>query len=337
MKTITALFLAFMVALISFPSVSNAASVGDRLTEPEAGWKRYDDSDSRIKYNGKFNVYINNKVDYNETAHGVDTYQPTSIDFKFVGTKLRIIYAKNNAGSKGIEITIDGVTETYSQYSEVSVSSTERQIVLYEKTGLSNTEHSVHIESVTGGAWGLDAFDIDADGYLVNISIGVPVLNASAGDEAINLNWTAVSGATGYNIKRSISANGPFETIAPSVTGSTSYVDATAIPGISYHYVVTAINATGEGAFSNVASAIIPVPDNGRAILVVTLTTGLEKEYDLSMQEVNDFINWYEAKQEGTGKASYAINKHDNNKGPFKSRKDYILFDRILTFEVSEY
>ncbi|MHA7963730.1 bacterial surface protein [Paenibacillus sp. CAU 1782] len=78
-------------------------------------------------------------------------------------------------------------------------------------------------------------------------------------------------------------------------------------------------------------------PTDNRAILVVTLTTGLEKEYDLSMQEVNAFIDWYEAKQEGTGKASYAIDKHENNKGPFKSRKDYILFDRILTFEVSEY
>lgn len=63
----------------------------------------------------------------------------------------------------------------------------------------------------------------------------------------------------------------------------------------------------------------------------------LEKEFDLSMKEVNDFIDWYEAKQSGTGTASYAINKHDNNKGPFTSRKDYILFDRVLTFEVSEY
>ncbi|WPP42187.1 hypothetical protein SK066_04310 [Paenibacillus hunanensis] len=78
-------------------------------------------------------------------------------------------------------------------------------------------------------------------------------------------------------------------------------------------------------------------PSSDRAILVVTMTTGLEKEFDLSMTEVNSFINWYEAKQAGTGKASYAIDKHDNNKGPFKSRKDYVLFDRILTFEVSEY
>ncbi|QDY85958.1 kelch-like protein [Paenibacillus polymyxa] len=78
-------------------------------------------------------------------------------------------------------------------------------------------------------------------------------------------------------------------------------------------------------------------PTGDRAILVVTMTTGLEKEFDLSMKEVNDFIAWYEGKQAGSGSASYAINKHNNNKGPFSSRKDYMLYDRILTFEVSEY
>ncbi|QNR64996.1 kelch-like protein [Paenibacillus peoriae] len=78
-------------------------------------------------------------------------------------------------------------------------------------------------------------------------------------------------------------------------------------------------------------------PTGDRAILVVTMTTGLEKEFDLSMKEVNDFIAWYEGKQAGSGSASYAINKHDNNRGPFSSRKDYMLYDRILTFEVSEY
>lgn len=81
-----------------------------------------------------------------------------------------------------------------------------------------------------------------------------------------------------------------------------------------------------------------PEPEKGeRAILVVTMTTGLEKEFDLSMREVNDFINWYENKQAGSGTASYAINKHNNNKGPFSSRKDFVIFDKILTFEVNEY
>ncbi|MCE3203427.1 discoidin domain-containing protein [Paenibacillus sonchi] len=83
-----------------------------------------------------------------------------------------------------------------------------------------------------------------------------------------------------------------------------------------------------------------PTPENptgDRAILVVTMNTGLEKEFDLSMDEVNAFIAWYENKQSGTGKASYAIDKHDNNKGPFTNRKDYVIFDKILTFSVDEY
>lgn len=78
-------------------------------------------------------------------------------------------------------------------------------------------------------------------------------------------------------------------------------------------------------------------PTGNRAIVVVTMNTGLEKEFDLSMEEVNSFIAWYENKQSGTGTASYAIDKHGNNKGPFTSRKEYVIFDKILTFEVSEY
>lgn len=80
-----------------------------------------------------------------------------------------------------------------------------------------------------------------------------------------------------------------------------------------------------------------PQPSGDRAILVVTMDTGLEKEFDLSMSEVEAFISWYENKQAGSGKATYAIDKHSNNKGPFSSRKDYVIFNKVLTFEVSEY
>ncbi|GGH44340.1 hypothetical protein GCM10008014_05640 [Paenibacillus silvae] len=197
--------------------------------------------------------------------------------------------------------------------------------------------HEVRLLSGTNGDWRLDvdAIDIDKDGYLISNS-SEPTLSAKAESTNVNLIWTEVSEATGYNVKRALSPNGPYQTIATNVTGTT-YSDVNVEQGITYYYVVTAKNADGVSAPSNVASAIIPIPETGRAILIVTMTIGLEKEFDLSMQEVNSFIDWYETKQTGSGKASYAIDKHDNNKGPFKSRKDYILFDRILTFEVSEY
>ncbi|MCP1309628.1 hypothetical protein [Paenibacillus tyrfis] len=125
--------------------------------------------------------------------------------------------------------------------------------------------------------------------------------------------------------------------MANNVYGS-PYIDTTVSNGTTYYYVVTAIGTTGESNNSNEASATpVTPPPSGRAILVVTLNTGLEKEFDLSISEVNAFIAWYEGKAAGTGPTSYAIDKHDNNKGPFKNRKDYMIFDKILTYQVNEY
>ncbi|AET58781.1 hypothetical protein HPL003_10100 [Paenibacillus terrae HPL-003] len=182
----------------------------------------------------------------------------------------------------------------------------------------------------------------------------------ATGDKSqINLSWESATISKGYNVKRSLTPGGPYTTIATNIKTMT-YTDTNVTNGTLYYYVVSAINDGNETNNSNEASAtpqgeLQPDPgtDNpsqpgpepseptqpsgNRAILVITMTTGLEKEFDLSMKEVNDFIAWYEGKQAGTGSASYAINKHDNNKGAFSSRKDYMLYDRILTFEVSEY
>lgn len=80
-----------------------------------------------------------------------------------------------------------------------------------------------------------------------------------------------------------------------------------------------------------------PEPKGDRAILTIIMTTGLEKEFDLSMEEVNAFIGWYDAKENGIGPARYGIDKHNNNKGPFSKRVDYVIFKNILSFEVNEY
>ncbi|MDA7026640.1 DUF1668 domain-containing protein [Bacillus sp. CLL-7-23] len=76
--------------------------------------------------------------------------------------------------------------------------------------------------------------------------------------------------------------------------------------------------------------------DNKRAKLIVTMITGLEKEYDLPMKEVNEFINWYDQKDTGSGSSKHAINIYDK-KGPYTSRKDYVIFKNILMFQVNEY
>ncbi|SET61760.1 hypothetical protein [Paenibacillus sp. NFR01] len=81
-------------------------------------------------------------------------------------------------------------------------------------------------------------------------------------------------------------------------------------------------------------SATPEIPSGDRAILTIKLTSGEDKEFDLPMTEVNAFMTWYDS---ATGTARYGIDKHYNNKGPFSKRTEYVIHDKILNFEVSEY
>jgi hypothetical protein len=71
----------------------------------------------------------------------------------------------------------------------------------------------------------------------------------------VSLTWTAASGATGYNVKRSATSGGPYTTIGTSTTAS--YSDSGVTVGNTYYYVVTATNAGGESLNSNEASVTV--------------------------------------------------------------------------------
>ncbi|MBQ4815321.1 DUF1668 domain-containing protein [Bacillus pumilus] len=77
--------------------------------------------------------------------------------------------------------------------------------------------------------------------------------------------------------------------------------------------------------------------EDGDALLIITMVNGLQKEYDLSMKEVNAFLSWYKKRDSGEGPGFYEIDEHDNNKGPFESKKDYVVFKNILMFEINKY
>ena len=70
----------------------------------------------------------------------------------------------------------------------------------------------------------------------------------------IGLNWKASGGAASYNAKRATTNGGPYATIATGITGST-YTDSGLTAGKTYFYVVSAVNAGGEGGNSSQASA----------------------------------------------------------------------------------
>jgi beta-glucanase (GH16 family) len=60
------------------------------------------------------------------------------------------------------------------------------------------------------------------------------------------LTWSAVSGATGYDIGRSTTEGGPYMNVASGVIGAT-YTDTNVTANITYYYVVSSLNGTCEG------------------------------------------------------------------------------------------
>ncbi|MEK3913488.1 fibronectin type III domain-containing protein [Paenibacillus sp. FSL H7-0331] len=158
-------------------------------------------------------------------------------------------------------------------------------------------------------------------------------LIAVAGNAQVNLTWPTVTGATGYNIKRSTTPSGPYTTVANNVYGS-PYTDTAVTNGITYYYVVTALDASGESGNSNEASAT-PM-GTSRIILTTTMTNGDTFEYNLSQTELTTFLAWFDAKAAGTGPAKYSFtNQH--LKGSFLARKNSLIFDKILKFNYDEY
>ncbi len=133
----------FITATAAFCTVSFAATVGQQLPGPEAGWQRIDNIDKNIKYNGPWTSgYYTDNGNYWGGAGIFGSYLESNIHFKFYGTKLRILNSKAYDRYDGIRVSIDGVAAgTINQY----MSTGGYHYLLFEKTGLSLGIHDVVI------------------------------------------------------------------------------------------------------------------------------------------------------------------------------------------------
>jgi uncharacterized protein YjdB len=163
---------------------ASAVSIGQQSSNPDYGWKRFDDTDSKIKYieanDGKTN---DSYEDYNGTRH--TNFQGDKIIFKFYGNKFRIIATRWNNSGKSHLISIDGVQAgTFSNFTDMNTSSSNvRRILVYEKNDLDLGVHTIEITAV--GIMMLDAIDVNSEGYLVDA--------ATVAVNEISLNKTSLS------------------------------------------------------------------------------------------------------------------------------------------------
>lgn len=140
-------------------------------------------------------------------------------------------------------------------------------------TNASETQnYTINIPSTIGGNTAYVGFTAATGGLNANQDIrtwtfstrpAAPTnLVASDGPTCVLLTWNAVSGAQSYTVYRSTTgAPGSFTSLASGIT-STSYSDCTALPNVTYYYLVRAVSLDGqESPDSNVDSArVIPLP-----------------------------------------------------------------------------
>ncbi|WP_110955229.1 hypothetical protein [Anaerosinus massiliensis] len=143
------------------------ATVGQQLLAPEEGWKRVEETNSNIIYNGsgwvspaKAEVGIYSGGTMKESKVTGDSAQ-----FNFRGTKLRMIGDRYQDKSSSILVYIDnlqaGVIDQYISKSEVT------QSLDFEVKELEDKEHSVKIVNDGTGYFAIDAIDIDETGELL--------------------------------------------------------------------------------------------------------------------------------------------------------------------------
>lgn len=120
-------------------------------------------------------------------------------------------------------------------------------------------------------------------------------LTATVTNSSVSLNWDAVNRATSYIVKRATTAGGPYATVATDLT-DTSSTDTDVKKGITYYYIVSAINAGTEIGNSNEASAqptesqTPPTTDSKlKVVLEVAESLRLSVDDDLN---INTQMSW---------------------------------------------
>lgn len=146
------------------------ATVGQALTAPETGWKRFVNTNSKFKYNGTWNNNQSNSMYSDGYLHSTNILND-SISFRFYGSKLRIICPlgdeKSVLSGTDIQVEIDGDSSTFN----IDSNSLIPIGLAFEKNGLTLGVHTVKITNMVSGKWlSFDAVDIDDFGYLVDES-----------------------------------------------------------------------------------------------------------------------------------------------------------------------
>lgn len=171
------------------------ATIGQPLTAPETGWKRYEDNLSYFVYSGNGWSSGTNASASGSNWHQLNNNTTTSsVKFKFYGTKIRVISWLGSAYTpESLDIHIDGENNTFT----INTGSVAQALV-FEKTNLPLGFHQVEIiqKPFNGLGFLFDAVDIDDTGRLLHPDEVIDVKDLHVG-KRIRFNYSAANGTVG--------------------------------------------------------------------------------------------------------------------------------------------
>lgn len=177
--------------VIAFDAIDIDLTIGDQLTTPESGWKRYDAQFAFLKTSGLWSS--NSPANAYNASLILSNVQNGSLKFLLQSTKLRIICATGSAYTDQVTIKIDGVAETFST---VSASGTAYQTLVYEKLALSDSVHTIEIINNKALAIYLDALDTDINARVYHPDEVTNISDLVVG-KRIRCHYQATSGVVG--------------------------------------------------------------------------------------------------------------------------------------------
>ncbi len=126
-------------------------------------------------------------------------------------------------------------------------------------------------------------------------------VQAARDDGQALISWNSVSNADSYSVKRSTTSGGPYTDVATGLS-TTSYTDTGLTNGVTYYYVVSAVNSVGESANSAEVS-VTPAQPQLPGAFTLTGSPG-NGEVDLAWTASIDAT-------------SYAVERATSASGPF--------------------
>lgn len=264
------------------------AVIGQQLTAPEEGWKRIDNTDSRFIYAANWNNNVSSSA-YGGSYRG-NNIAGYPITFRFKGTKFRIIGEQNASHSANIEVSVDGVVETYS-----NVHATQQyQTLAYEKTGLKDDYHVVTITNREAKWMTFDALDIgeseDLSSFVGN-TLEVPELGWKRYDDTdpaftYKGTWLTWTGETKYGGSNQYSATAG-NTVEFAFTGTKMRIIST-LQNVNPSSVLIEVDGK-EQNFSLYGPSdvhkvnvfeVLNLPDTEHYVKITVLTTGKNVSLD---------------------------------------------------------